>query len=294
MRKFSLLALDMDGTVLDGRWKVSARTAAAVARVAESGAIVTLCTGRAFENTHFVETQLGRSLFCICANGAVAVAPVKDLTQVGDASVRTVFFEHTLDASKVKRIVDVATELGLIAALYRHGDPNAHILASTELQRQQVETFRRAFLPFELHSSPRDFEAIGPPVKMLLLTSGTNSQKVMQHCQGVFPELTLYKERHFVDICGASVNKAAGIKQLCKALGSHIEEAVCFGDGNNDIEFLQEAGLGFAMANAKLEVKAVANRVTRFSNEEDGVAVELEEMLAQGLFGPPTGVVSLL
>ena len=55
------------------------------------------------------------------------------------------------------------------------------------------------------------------------------------------------------------------------------------GDGDNDIEFLQEAGLGLAMANARQVLKDVADGVTERSNDQDGVAHELERLVAEGL-----------
>ncbi|KAI8621709.1 HAD-like domain-containing protein [Chytriomyces sp. MP71] len=82
----------------------------------------------------------------------------------------------------------------------------------------------------------------------------------------------------------ASINKGVALRKLADMLDIRVIQTVCFGDGWNDMDMMHVAGLGFAMANGKEELKQVAHRVTRFSNDEDGVAVELEELLEQGLF----------
>ena len=87
----------------------------------------------------------------------------------------------------------------------------------------------------------------------------------------------------FVEVLHGDVSKGAGLVQLCASLGVPATEVVAFGDGDNDIEFLQEAGLGLAMANARQVLKDVADGVTERSNDQDGVAHELERLVAEGL-----------
>ena len=76
------------------------------------------------------------------------------------------------------------------------------------------------------------------------------------------------------------VSKAEGIKAYLKYKDISIEQVITFGDAQNDIEMLAEAGLGVAMANADDSIKAIAKDTT-LSNDEDGVAHYLFK-----LFGP--------
>ena len=76
----------------------------------------------------------------------------------------------------------------------------------------------------------------------------------------------------------SGASKAAALGWLLDRWGLSQEDVVAFGDDVNDVEMVAEAGLGVAMANAVPEVKAAADRIT-VSNEEDGVAVVLEEFL---------------
>ena len=75
-----------------------------------------------------------------------------------------------------------------------------------------------------------------------------------------------------VELQSTSVNKAVGLSKLCEALAIPMEEVWAFGDDLNDLQMLTEVGWGVAMLNASDTVKAVANDVTEFSYDDDGLA----------------------
>ena len=81
-----------------------------------------------------------------------------------------------------------------------------------------------------------------------------------------------------IEINASTANKGAALKSLRELLGLKREEVMAFGDGSNDITMLLEAGRGIAMGNACREAKEAADEVT-LSNEEEGVAVEIEKLL---------------
>ena len=81
-----------------------------------------------------------------------------------------------------------------------------------------------------------------------------------------------------IEVNASTANKGAALKSLRELLGLKREEVMAFGDGSNDITMLLEAGRGIAMGNACREAKEAADEVT-LSNEEEGVAVEIEKLL---------------
>ena len=83
----------------------------------------------------------------------------------------------------------------------------------------------------------------------------------------------------FVEITGAGIDKAFGIRQLCERLGISAEEVVALGDNHNDIAMVTWAGRGIAMGNAHPALLAVVEEQTE-SNVEDGVARVLEGLLS--------------
>lgn len=83
----------------------------------------------------------------------------------------------------------------------------------------------------------------------------------------------------FVEVMAEGISKAWGRARLCDRLGITAEEVLAFGDAPNDAELLAWAGRGVAVSNASPATLAAANEVS-LSNEEDGVAVVLERLLA--------------
>ena len=72
----------------------------------------------------------------------------------------------------------------------------------------------------------------------------------------------------FVEILNTAVHKGHGLRQLCTSLSIPLDEVLVFGDGDNDLEFLDMAGWGIAMKNARVNVKEQADEVTRWTNDE--------------------------
>jgi Cof subfamily protein (haloacid dehalogenase superfamily) len=83
---------------------------------------------------------------------------------------------------------------------------------------------------------------------------------------------------HFLEIINKNGNKGEGLKALAKHLNITHEEIIAVGDAGNDIEMIEYAGLGVAMANATEEVKKVANYHTN-SNNDDGIATIIEKYI---------------
>jgi hydroxymethylpyrimidine pyrophosphatase-like HAD family hydrolase len=129
--------------------------------------------------------------------------------------------------------------------------------------------------------------SVGAPFKMLLMTRDVDS--TLGAAQAALPPSDLHLIRgtppFFVECLHPLVNKGEGLRRLCGALGIPLSEVVAFGDGDNDAEFIQLAGLGLAMANARHLLKDVADGVTDYSNDEDGVARALRKLMREGRFG---------
>jgi hydroxymethylpyrimidine pyrophosphatase-like HAD family hydrolase len=94
-----------------------------------------------------------------------------------------------------------------------------------------------------------------------------------------------------IEILAAGVTKAAALEELADALGVKADEVVAFGDYPNDLPMLAWAGHSIAPANAHPEVLASVDHITA-SNDDDGVAIAIEELLAQAETTVPTRVES--
>ena len=90
---------------------------------------------------------------------------------------------------------------------------------------------------------------------------------------------TFYSNPAFCEVVKKGVNKGFAVKELCGILGVAREDTVGAGDEGNDIPLLNETGTGCAVANAKPEVKAVADYVTRADNNKGAVAEIIERYI---------------
>eukprot|EP01040_Poterioochromonas_malhamensis_P012328 gene12328-13479_t len=119
-----------------------------------------------------------------------------------------------------------------------------------------------------------------PQAKILRLTP--NPDEIISHARASLPEdLTIFRgspDPFFVEILKFSVTKGGGLQRMCDFLGIGIHEVAAFGDGDNDKEMLELAGYSCAPSNAKIVAKNAAKKVSLLSNDDDYVAVELENL----------------
>lgn len=110
--------------------------------------------------------------------------------------------------------------------------------------------------------------------------------------QGITATVVRGSPPFFVEILNERVCKGAGLRRLCERLGVDLANVVAFGDGDNDIEMIQEVGLGIAMKNARPTCKAVADRVTDLDNDNDGVAACIGKLQTEGVLVSREGAAS--
>lgn len=84
---------------------------------------------------------------------------------------------------------------------------------------------------------------------------------------------------NWLDIVPKGVNKALGLKWISDRLNIPLSQFIAFGDSENDVEMLQEVGVGIAMNNGMENVKKYASYTSEFNNEENGVIIELKSVL---------------
>mmetsp|Transcript_61230 Transcript_61230/g.149896 ORF Transcript_61230/g.149896 Transcript_61230/m.149896 type:complete len:164 (+) Transcript_61230:302-793(+) len=141
-----------------------------------------------------------------------------------------------------------------------------------------------------------DFQSLlldGPdqqlPSKLLVLFDEQDPEIARRHFTNEFStrrEATVVKGycTWFLEVLSSSVNKGQGLKQMCSVLKIPLEEVIAVGDGCNDIEFLEMAGLGVAVANAEPEVKGCADYVSKYTNDQHGVMKVLQDLDEQNRF----------
>jgi Cof subfamily protein (haloacid dehalogenase superfamily) len=261
-----LVATDLDGTLLDPRGQITARTARAVAAARAKGIHVVPVTGRPPQATWDLAAAAGLGPLGVCANGAVIV----DLER--------------MEVLEVEEIAGVIAT-GLVDLL-RAAVPGI-LLATDDLE---CFSYERGFfdVPVDWQEKLEEVDDIRPVVtagciKLIARIPETTASELI----GLL-EREVGEEGHvttsgldWVDIGAPQVSKAYALERVCDRLGVGIEEVIAVGDNHNDLSVLAWAASAMAPANAIPEVLAVVQRVLP-ANADDGVACLLEELAASG------------
>ena len=254
-----LLALDIDGTVVDAAERVRAPVFDAVRRARQAGVHVVMSTGRSvFGITGILDLLELRQGHCVASNGAVTFTyhPV----EITSAT--------TFDAGPAVRIVleavpDVLVAVEVVGRGYR---TNAR--------------FPDGEIQGELWIEDIDDLVAEPVTRVIIRDPSSSAEDFLQLAE----QLGLHGINYFVgytawlDLAPAGVSKASALSKVAADLGVAVEDVLAIGDGRNDVEMLRWAGHGVAMGQAPDEVKAAADAVTG-SWEEDGVAQALSGWL---------------
>lgn len=238
-----LVALDIDGTLVDHAGVMPDSVYAAVRRIVDTGTPVVLATGRGWHATKPVFDQLELPPgYAVSSNGAVVV------TYPPAEVIREVTFDPTdvldLVAELAPQALVATEEIGVgyrVSDLFPDGDLAGEVVkvSAAELRSKPVTRV----VVRDPNSSVPDFIRL--------------AQMLGLHGVSYFIGYTAW-----LDIAPEGIHKATGVGEVCARLGVAQADVLAMGDGRNDIELLRWAGRGVAMGDAPEEVKRAADAVT--------------------------------
>lgn len=251
-----LVALDVDGTLVDGDNNMSAAVHDAVWALRDKGIETVITTGRAIPGVMSTVAKLGLTEgIAIASNGAVVFSydpPVVLHSVTFDASAAV-----ALILAKVPDAMVAVEEIGVGYRVNKHF-PDGEI--GGQITLQSVE------------------ELVEHPVTRVIIRA---PEHTAEEFGAIVGDLGLTGTSYYigysawVDLAPEGVSKASGLDFVCERLGIQASEVLAVGDGHNDFEMLEWAGRGVAMGHAPERVKAIADAVTG-SIEQDGLATELK------------------
>jgi hypothetical protein len=282
----SLLALDLDGTLLNGRGQISDRNRTAIENARAAGVRVALVTGRRFRDSRPIALELGLDVPVIAHNGALT----KHAETLQTVSVLPLPLAAAREALRVGResgadplLSDDHEGLGTLVYDRISGENTAvHKYIAWARRIHGDEEGKRSVLHVESMEAYLDHDPIhlafsGSCARMdqleeLLHTELGSTVKILG---------TKYPEQDFtlIDIVNPAASKGAGVAATAAELGVSPDEIMAIGDNYNDLEMLLFAGTGVVMANAPLSLREIAGLRPTASNLEDGVALAIEQFI---------------
>ncbi|MGW0037949.1 HAD family hydrolase [Gordonia sp. NPDC003376] len=266
----TLIASDVDGTLIDDANRVSARTASVLASAVGTGTEFVLATGRPprwiAEVTDQFDPSAVRVRYAVCANGAI----------VYDVEHDRVLSAATLGPDVLRRIGSVAAELipGCGIAAERVGR-SAHDAATPPFVA--TAGYQHAWLNPD-HVEVGDDEIYeAPAVKLLVRSPGMASAEMAQRLSVLadLAQITFSTDNGLVELSLPDTHKASGLRKLLEHTEIDASTTVAFGDMPNDVEMLTWVDHGVAMGHAHPAALAAADEIT-VGNNDDGVARVLE------------------
>ncbi|UNK71128.1 HAD family hydrolase [Microbacterium sp. H1-D42] len=264
-----LIATDLDGTILDSAGRVSARTRAAFDAAREAGIATVPVTARQPIGLRPIAEQAGFADWALCGNGAYGV----HLTTGEHLFAEQI--PSTVQQELADALQTVIPDL-LFASVRDAGEgfvAQEGYAAIADLSDHKRHPESMGGVPLA--------EVVGAPsLKLVIRHSSVPIPEIFAALQSLGLtgfEATL-SGAPFVEVMAEGVTKATGLAQVCTRLGIDRGEVLAFGDALNDLEMLQWAGHGVAVANAVDAVRDAADEIAP-SNDDDGVAIVIERVL---------------
>lgn len=280
--EIKLLALDMDGTLLDSAGHISEASRAAMRAAQERGVQVVLATGRDYNGIPWAELEGVKLDYAITTNGS-AVYRIAD---------RACLFEKCLPCGVGADIFDWLLERQVYIDVFIDGRDYVprevlplveklvmpdYVMQSLRTKRTPIDNLSGRLRAGSLHIQKGTLnfwpEADGTPHAFAETAAFIAAQKGITAVDGGFGNL---------EFTAAGVSKATALSWLAARLNVSLAQTMAVGDSENDTEMLRAAGLGVAMGNAPAPVRALAAAVTA-SNDEDGAAKAIEKYILNAI-----------
>jgi Cof subfamily protein (haloacid dehalogenase superfamily) len=259
---YKLLALDLDGTLIGKDLTISPKTKNAIAQLMARGATVTIATGRMFQSALPFAKELNIKTPLICYQGAMVGNPVSG----------QILSHLPIPLPLAKQVIESVRSEGLHINAYL--DDELYVDKITEEAQlysiiSKVEARPVGDLLTFLDRDPTKLVVIGKSSEIDQITSKLSNQF----------NSTLYVAKsypRFCEVAHPDCGKGRALSILADQLGIVQSEVIAIGDNPNDVDMLEWAGMGIAMANGTHEAKEAANWITG-SIQEDGVAQAIEK-----------------
>lgn len=268
MSEVTIVATDLDGTLLNSDKQVSKANQNAISKLKEHGILFGIASGRPVETIRAMLSDWGIEdsvSFILGMNGGAFY----DMRQRSKEDYNLMDGKVILEIIHFFQDLDVYFQV-LVGEIRFTSRSDALTQASAKLFGEtEIEVDMETFLPNRMVN--KLIMQCDPSYMPIVVERA--SQFRHKDCVGFLSAKNLFE---YVD---PVINKAFGLKRACQHFGCSMEHAIAFGDAGNDIAMLSMAGHGICMKNGTSDVKAVASYVSPYTNDEDAFAHYIEEFV---------------
>lgn len=275
--KYKLVAIDLDGTLLNEKKKIPKENIVILKELMSRGVEVIIATGRRYYSAKklIADLELGNST--IMANNGTIVRDLKT-----DNIIKSRYFEHEDFYSLIREGKD--RKLHAITHV-DHFSEGYDILVELEKNDMRYKNYLNDIA--NRYRTIDDLLKYSNPKALAIVYTGEFEQlkefqgKLNSQYRGKYNAYLMHNLTNvgtMLEIINARGSKWVSIMEYAMSKSIKSEEIIAIGDDNNDIEMIKNAGLGIAMKNATKEVKAASDLVTEQINDDSGVGLVLKEV----------------
>lgn len=289
---YKFIAIDLDGTMLNSYGEVSENTIQTLKRLTTQGVEIVITSGRTIDSIKSISNEIGSKNYIIAGNGAI----------IYDIKNDNIIYEKNISKYKALNIIKICEENSITYSVYTDKTIIADSLKynilyyykenlkkeeskktkikiveniSEYVKNMQNEKIAKICI---CDKNELIFKSILKKLRTIndieVLDVSHMSRKLIRNGTEDIPI-----EYYYTEISEKNVDKWFAIKYLCNILNINESEIIAIGDNVNDIQMIKNAGLGVAMKGSTPYVTKIADYVTKFDNNNNGVANALNEIL---------------
>ena len=263
-----IIALDIDGTLLNSKGEITPRTQKALERALKEGHIVVIVSGRSPKGVMKYAEILKLDEY----DGLLSNYNGARITNYG---TNEILINHTLDLNDMRELLEFSEDLDINYTIYYDGKCYTNSMNTYKLEETRSKNNMEIVYDPEL-SYNIDFE----PNNVLFACHPDKILKPLTKIHDSFADkFTLVKSTpYYYEVMPKGVSKGESLIEIAKYYDIPMENIIAFGDEDNDVSMIKDAGVGVVMANGSEKMLEMADYVT-LSNDEDGIADYLEKYL---------------
>ncbi len=268
-REIKLIITDFDGTIADKNNQISAKTRESFERLKQHGVKIIVATGRMFPSAEIMTKRLNLDTPIVAYQGATIQFSGEDKP----------IFANYLDKTYAQKIVKYLKEKNIHTQIYINDE--IIVENDNDIVKAYAEKMELGYKVVK-NLEEEDLSVL-PKILAINMNPDivSNLQKETQKMYGDKVCITL-STPYFCEFTNPKAHKGEALKFLADYYNIPLEKTMAFGDQNNDITMIQNAGIGVAVGNASENLKRVCDFVTK-SIDEDGVAYAIEKFVDFGV-----------
>lgn len=275
--KYKMVCIDMDGTLLGRRKKISALNKRVIKEAHDRGVEIVVTTGRLYNNAAYFSQLLGVDSPVIAANGAIVI----------DQKTNDIIYECAIPKEECIRILEILSKYKVFFQFNTNDTiycNNWLTKITTEFYMTKQVYFEHLNIKYENAQNKKEWEKIfhkenNNMAKSIVIAPLKSTMLKVRDEINKLPNIVSFASgSHSLEINYKNVSKGKAVKALIDKYGISVDELICIGDNENDISMIELAGLGVAMGNAIPEVKRIADYITD-TNRKNGVAKVINKFI---------------